>query len=454
MNNQLKNKLIKNDRDYVWHPFTQMKDYENQDHVLIEKAKGIYLYDADGNQYYDTVSSWWVNVHGHSHPRIRAAIDQQMSEMDHIMFSGFTHRPAVELSEKLVEITPDGLNKVFFSDNGSTAVEVALKMSFQYWLHLGKKSKNKFVYLDNSYHGDTIGAVSVGGVELFHSVFKPLLFQSYKVSSPNPYLWSKQHGLSEDEAVSQCLQEVRTLFEEKADEIAGFVIEPLVQAAGGMIVYPASYLIGLRQLCDEYDIHLIADEVAVGFGRTGRMFACNHADITPDLMCLSKGLTAGVMPLSVTLSTQKIYDAFYDEYETFKTFFHGHSFTGNPLACAVALENLRIFKDDKVIEKIQPITTYLQHRFREFEDLQHIGNIRGIGMIAAMDILEDKAKGISFASNKRTGYQVYLTGLKHGLIMRPLGDTIYVWLPLCATIQDIDHILKKAKDVLIELKLA
>ncbi|NDI36257.1 adenosylmethionine--8-amino-7-oxononanoate transaminase [Chengkuizengella sediminis] len=454
MDIQLKNKLLKNDRDYVWHPFTQMKDYENQDHVLIEKAEGIYLYDADGNQYYDTVSSWWVNTHGHSHPRIRAAIDKQMSEMDHVMFSGFTHRPAIELSEKLVEITPEGLNKVFFSDNGSTAVEVALKMSFQYWLHLGKKEKNKFVFLDNSYHGDTIGAVSVGGVELFHSVFKPLLFDSYKVSSPNPFVWSQQKGASEEEAVSICLEEVRTLFEEKSEEIAGFVIEPLVQAAGGMIVYPPSYLIGIRQLCDEFDIHLIADEVAVGFGRTGRLFACEHAGISPDLMCLSKGLTAGVMPLSVTLSTLKIFDAFYDEYETYKTFFHGHSFTGNPLACAVALENLQIFEDNKVIDSIQATSEYLQHRFREFGKLKHIGNVRGIGMIAAMDIFEDKTKGISYAANKRTGYQVYLTGLKHGLVMRPLGDTIYVWLPLCTTIDDIDQILYKINDILVELELA
>lgn len=451
MNNRIKQELLQKDRQYVWHPFTQMKDYAAHDHLLIEKAEGIYLYGADGNRYYDTTSSWWVNIHGHSHPRIKAAIARQLEQTDHVMFSGLTHQPGIELAEKLVEITPDGLNRVFYSDNGSTAVEVAIKMSFQYWQQVGRKDKVKFVYMDNSYHGDTIGAVSVGGVDLFHSMFKPLLFHACKVPSPNLCEWHDHSAHGEQECVESCLRQIEQLFEQDAHDIAAFIIEPMIQAAGGMIIYPASYLKGVRELCTRYRIHLIADEVAVGFGRTGTMFGCEHAQIAPDMMCLSKGLTAGVIPMSATLCTDEIYAAFYDDFTTLKTFFHGHSFTGNPLAAAVALESLRIFQDEHVLEHVSESAVHLKEQLRRFDAYRRVGDLRSLGMVAAMDLFADKAARQRFDYTERAGYRVYLEGLKEGLILRPLGDTIYFWLPLCTTVPQITDILDRTERVLQRL---
>jgi adenosylmethionine-8-amino-7-oxononanoate aminotransferase len=448
MNVQEKQELLHKDRKYVWHPFTQMKDYENQDHLLIEKAEGIFLYDADGNQYYDTISSWWTNVHGHAHPRIRRAINDQMSRMDHVMFSGLTHPPGIELAEKLVGIAPEGLTRVFYSDNGSTAVEVAIKMSFQYWQHRGFKDKTKFVFMENSYHGDTIGAVSVGGVDLFHATFKPLLFSAYKIPSPGTAA-----GEDAEAGVQRCLAALAARLEASADEIAGIIVEPMIQAAGGMIIYPAELLRGLRELSARHGVHLIADEVAVGFGRTGRMFACEHAGISPDILCCAKGLTAGVMPLAATLCGEEIYSAFYDEWETLKTFFHGHSFTGNPLAAAVALENLRIFEDEQVLAHVEHAAAHLAAQVRRFDAYAHIGNVRSLGMIAAFDILEDKSAGTPFDSMRRMGYKAYLEGLKEGLILRPLGDTLYYWLPLCTTAEHMDDIIARTERVLQRLNL-
>ncbi len=453
MHEQTKRELLQNDRRYVWHPFTQMKDYAEQDHILVEKAEGVFLYDADGNRYYDTVSSWWVNTHGHGHPRIKKAIAEQMEQMDHVMFSGLTHRPGIELAEKLAEVTPPGLNKVFYSDNGSTAVEVALKMSFQYWQHMGKKEKTKFVFLDNSYHGDTIGAVSVGGVELFHSAFKPLLFSAYKVPSPNVHEWPDDSEAGREECVAHALAAVERLFASSAYEIAGLIVEPMIQAAGGMIMIPASYLKGLRELCSSYHVHLIADEVAVGFGRTGLLFGCNHAQITPDLMCLSKALTAGVMPLAATLCTDAIYMAFYDDYETLKTFFHGHSFTGNPLAAAVALENLRIFEEERVMDHVREASAFLKERVNLFRDFNHVANVRSLGMVAAFDLYADKRSKQKFAFSERVGFRVYHEGLKEGLILRPLGDTLYYWLPLCTTKEQIADIVDRTANVLQRMGL-
>lgn len=452
-----KDELLRKDRQYVWHPFTQMKDYEQQNHLLIDKAEGVYLYDADGSRYYDTISSWWVNVHGHAHPRIKAALARQMDLMDHIQFSGLTHRNGIELAEKLVEITPAGLSRVFYSDNGSTAVEVALKMSFQYWQQSGRKEKSRFAFMDNSYHGDTIGAVSVGGVPLYHSLFKPLLFSAHRVPSP-AVLFTADAGAAdraeaEESGVVKALGAVQALFEAHGDELAAIIVEPLVQAAGGMLVYPPSYLAGLRDLCSRYEVHLIADEVAVGFGRTGRMFACEHAAISPDIMCLSKGLTAGIIPLAATLCTEEIYSAFYDDYDTQKTFFHGHSFTGNPVAAAVALESLRIFAEEQVQERVQETSALLQSELPAFGQLDHVGHLRGLGMIGAFDLLADPSKGVPFDGSLRMGYQVYQEGLKEGLILRPLGDTIYFWLPLCVTPEQVKDITARTMKVLHGLKL-
>lgn len=434
--------LLDTDRAHVWHPFTQMKDYWTMDHLLIERAEGLFVYDKDGNAYYDTNASWWVNVHGHSHPRIRAAIDRQLQAFDHVMFSGLTHAPGIELAEKLVALTPDGLNRVFYSDNGSTAVEVAMKMSFQYWRNMGKPEKTTFIYMDHAYHGDTLGAVSVGGVDLFHGVFKPLLFHAHKTPSPVG-----------DVTLDAAVAALRTLLETHADSIAAMVVEPLIQAAGGMLIYDAAYLQAARALCTEHGVHLIADEVATGFGRTGTLFACEQAGITPDMLCLSKGLTAGIMPMSVTMCTDAVYEAFFDDYESLKTFFHGHSFTGNPLACAVALENLKLFEETQLLAHVQATSPVLQQHFQALGAHPHVANIRGIGMIAALDLVEDAATGAAYPWTERVGFRVYQAGLKHGLLLRPLGDTLYVWLPLIATKADIVDIVARIDRVLTELNL-
>ncbi|ALS24236.1 adenosylmethionine--8-amino-7-oxononanoate transaminase [Paenibacillus naphthalenovorans] len=435
--------LLQMDRQHVWHPFTQMKDYADTDPVLIEKAEGVYLYDADGNRYYDTNSSWWVNVHGHAHPRIREAINRQLAQMDHVMFAGLTHRPGIELAHQLVELTPPGLDRVFYSDNGSTSVEVALKMSFQYWQQTGRTGKTKFAFVENSYHGDTIGAVSVGGVDHYFSVFRPLLFAASAVPSPDV-----RKGPSAEACVAEALEGARKLFESSADELAALIVEPMIQAAGGMIIYPAAYLQGLRELCTQYEVHLIADEVAVGFGRTGRMFACDHAGISPDFMCLSKGLTAGVLPLSATITTNAIYDAFYDDYVKLKTFTHGHSFTGNPLAAAVALESLRIFEEERVLDHVQDAAAHLKEQLKRFEAFSGVANVRSLGMVGAFELYKDRAAGVRFDFAERIGFRVYLEGLKEGLFLRPLGDTIYYWLPLCTTKKQIDDIVARTETVL------
>ncbi|WP_152396470.1 adenosylmethionine--8-amino-7-oxononanoate transaminase [Paenibacillus guangzhouensis] len=444
MDLQHKQELLAKDRAYVWHPFTQMKDYAEQDHLLITRAQGIELFDAEGKSYYDTVSSWWCNVHGHGNPRIKAAIQRQLDQFDHIMFSGLTHQPGIELAEKLVHITPEGLSKVFYSDNGSTAVEVAIKMSFQYWQQIGRKAKTGFVFMENSYHGDTIGAVSVGGVDLYHAMFKPLLFGAHRVPSPDVrVLGSGRTPEREAALVADALEAVRALFQERADTLAGIIVEPMIQAAGGMVIYPAAYLAGLRELCAQYDVHLIADEVATGFGRTGTMFACEHAGISPDILCVSKGLTAGIMPLAATLCREEVYAAFYDDYATQKTFFHGHSFTGNPVACAVALESLRLFEEEGVLEQSHRAAAELSLQLRTFESLPQVADVRQIGMIAAMDLYQDAASRTPFASETRIGNQIYQAGLDEGLILRPLGDTIYYWLPLSTTPEQVAEITER-----------
>ncbi len=453
MENIKKQQLLKDDRKYVWHPFTQMKDYATQDPVLIEKAQGIYLYDADGQRYYDTNASWWVNVHGHAHPRIRKALQEQFETMDHVMFSGLTHPKAIELAKKLVHITPQGLDKVFYSDNGSTAVEVAVKMSFQYWQHKGEQGKKKFIYLDHSYHGDTLGAVSVGGVEIYHATFKPLMFEAYNVPSPHSLLWENGTYESQRACLDACIEALRSRLEQSSHEIAALIVEPMVQAAGGMLMIDPAYYSAARELCNQYNVHLIADEVATGFGRTGTLFACEHSAVTPDFMCLSKGLTAGIMPLSVTLTTNLVYEAFYDDYETMKTFFHGHSFTANPLACTAALESLKLFEEEGVLQHVQGIASLLKEQLERFRPSNHIANIRSLGMIGAFNLYQDASKRQTYSFHERMGYKVYQEGLKEGLMLRPLGDTLYYWLPLCTTQTQLLDIIHRTENVLRRLGL-
>lgn len=430
-----KRQLLDADRQYIWHPFTQMKDYAERDHVLITHAEGIYLYDADGNAYYDTISSWWVNPHGHRHPRIREAISTQLQAFDHIQFSGFTHAPAIDLATQLVQMTPPGLDKVFYSDNGSTAVEVALKMSFQFWQQSGRTQKTRFVFLENSYHGDTLGAVSVGGVDLYHALYKPLLFHALKLPAP-----------TESQSVESCLVAAEQLFAERGTEIAGLIVEPMIQAAGGMNMYPASFLRGLRELCTRYEVHLIADEVAVGFGRTGRMFACEHADISPDIMCLSKALTGGVLPLSVTMCSEQVYTAFYDDYDRYKTFFHGHGYTANSLACAAALASLEIFHTEHTPQHVANLAEELSAQLTVLSVHPHVRRVRQLGLVAAFNIV--RADGSPYPPAERIGFRIYLEGLRHGLVLRPLGDVLYYWLPLCVNAAQIADIIQRTALVL------
>lgn len=431
--------LIKKDLKYNWHPYTQMKDHESFPPIFIKKAKGIKLFGENGNWYYDTISSWWCNIHGHCHPHIMKAINEQLKKLDHVLFAGFTHEPAIKLSEKLVSIAPKGMTKVFYSDNGSTAVETAVKMSLQYWANIGKQKKNKFVHLDLGYHGDTSGTMSLGGVDVFNKVFSPLFFKAYKV--PTPYCYRCPMKKERKSCSIDCLRPLEKLLKEKNKEISAFVIEPMVLGAAGMIIYPVEYLKKAFKLCKKYNVHFIADEVAVGFGRTGKMFACEWAGISPDFLCLSKGLTNGTLPLAATLTTDKVYKAFYSDFKDSKTFYHGHTFTANPIGCAVALASLEIFEDEKALSNVKKISKLLSGAEKKFKALPFVGDVRTVGSIFAIDLVKDKKTKEPFRFEERVGYRIYKEGLKHNLILRPIGDVIYLFLPICAQQKELKEIL-------------
>lgn len=437
---------LKKDLKYIWHPYTQMKDCVNFPLLLIEKARGIKLYDQRGRFYYDTISSWWCNVHGHNHPLIKKAIKKQLDVLEHTLFAGITHKPAIQLAEELVLIAPKGLSKVFFSDNGSTSVEVALKMSFQYWQNIGKKKKTKFVSLDMGYHGDTVGTMSVSGVDLFNEMFSPLFFSSYKV--PSPYCYRCPMKKERSSCKIDCLSLLEKLLQDKSGQIAGIIIEPLLLGAGGMIVYPKEYLIGVKRLAKKFGIHLITDEVATGFGRTGQMFACDLAGVNPDFMCLSKGITAGYLTMGATLTTDEIYKAFYADYQKKKTFFHGHTYTANPLSCAAALASLDVFKQENTLEQVANIIPYFHNRMETFRDLKYVGDVRYIGLIGVVELVKNKSTKQGFSFNERIGLKVYRQGLKHNLILRPLGNVIYLFLPLCLKKRELDDILDRTYELM------
>jgi len=437
--------LIEKDLKYIWHPYTQMKDTETLPPILIERARGVKLYDSKGNVYYDTISSWWCNVHGHCHPKIKNVIKNQIEKLDHILFAGFTHKNAISLGERLLKIT--NLSRVFFSDNGSTSIETALKMSFQYWKNLGNKEKTKFLSLDRGYHGDTIGAMSVGGV--FNEVFKPLLFNSYKVSSP--YCYRCPRGFSRKSCNISCIEDMEEVLMKNSEKICAVIIEPLVLGAGGMIVYPKEYLEILGRLCKRYNVHLILDEVATGFGRTGRMFAYQWTNILPDFLCISKGITSGWLPLGATLTTNEIYQAFYGDYE--KTFFHGHTYTANPISTRVALESLNIFEEEKTLEKIKPLISLFHKNLEKFRNLSIVGDVRYIGMIGAIELVEDKKTKRPFPPSCRIGYEVYKKGLKKGLILRPLNDVLYLFPSLSIKEDELLYILDTTYHILKDFRI-
>ncbi len=432
------NEFLKKDKAYIWHPFTQMKGWLESDQTVITEAKGIKLIDTEGKEYYDGVSSLWVNIHGHRHPKIDQAIIDQLGKVAHSTALGLANVPASEFAQMLVEASPEGLNKVFYSDDGSTAVEVALKMAFQYWQHKGKPNKNKFIALNQSYHGDTVGSVSVGGIDLFHRVFKPLLFEPYHIPSPSCYHCSLTQ---KEECHMQCVEVLEKVLKEHHDKIAGLVIEPLVQAAAGMLMAPAGYLKRVRELTKKYDVLLIADEVATGFGRTGRMFACDNECVSPDLMCISKGITGGYMPLAATLTTDEIYHAFLGDMKDKKTFYHGHSYTANQLACAAGIASLEIFKEEKTIEKMQEKIYLIRERLDKIGEMVHVGEARQRGMIIGIELMKDKENGVPYAWEDCMGAVVCMKAREHGLFIRPVGDVVVFMPPLCSTIEEINKML-------------
>jgi len=408
--------LIDRDRAVLWHPYTQMLTAPAP--LPITRAEGVWLYTEDGRRILDGISSWWVNIHGHSHPKLNAALATQARELEHVVFAGCTHRPAVELAERLVEILPKGLERVFYSDNGSTAVEVALKLALQYWRNLGQPDRKKFITLHNAYHGDTVGAMSASEDSVFTRAFSTMMFPVERV-----------HGLEDME------KQLRGA----GDSVAAVLIEPMLQAAGGMIVWPAEFVAGVRRLCDEYNTLMIADEVLTGFGRTGKMFACEHVDISPDITCLSKGLTAGYLPLGVTAATGAIYDAFLSD-DRSKTFFHGHSYTANPLACAVAIASLDLFRDEHVLASV----SRLEQQLRDgFEALRALGNVRVIGGVAAVALESDKPGYLD-----GIGPRLAAAFLERGLLLRPLGNVVYFMPPYCITESETAWALEQIVHVL------
>jgi adenosylmethionine-8-amino-7-oxononanoate aminotransferase len=451
MDSKLANALAARDLAVVWHPCTQMHDHETLPMLPVARAEGAWLYGHDGRRWLDAVSSWWTCLLGHRHPRIVAALKDQLDRLDHVMLAGFTHEPAIELAEALVAIAPrptatgngmPTLARVFYADNGSSAIEVALKLSFHYWRNVGKRERTRFVALTGGYHGETLGALSVTDVELYRATYAPLLHEPIFAPSPDAYL--AEPGENPADCARRRLGELRAILEQHADEIAAVVVEPLVQCAGGMRMHDASYLTGLRALCDEFDIHLIADEIAVGFGRTGTLFACEQACIAPDFLCLSKGLTGGTLPLSAVLTTNEVYEAFYAEYSAGKAFLHSHSYTGNPIACRAALATLAVLREEPVLGRNHALAAHLAGRIAPLADHPHVGDVRRTGMIAAIEMVRNKATREPFPPRERRGLRVYRHGLERGVVLRPLGNVVYFMPPYCITPEEIDFMVEVA----------
>ncbi len=442
MNNYKPEQLEQWDKQYVWHPFTQMRQWQKEKPLIVEKGEGSYLYDLEGNRYLDGVSSLWVTVHGHRKEEINRAITEQMNKLAHSTLLGLANVPATLLAHKLVEITPEGLNKVFYSESGSTSVEIGLKIAYQYWQQKGKeeyKNKRKFVSLVNAYHGDTIGSVSVGGIDLFHKIFAALLFET--VHAPSPYCYRCPLHLKKETCLMDCINEMESLLAHQHHEIAGVVIEPLVQGAAGMLVAPEGYLAKVKELCNRYNVLLIADEVAVGFGRTGKMFACTHENVRPDIMCLAKGITGGYLPLAATMTTDEIYNAFLGELDECKTFYHGHTYTGNPLASAAALANIELFEKDNLITALQDKVSLFANGLKKFRELHYVGDVRHKGLMAGIEIVENKETKELFPVKYNIPHRIVLEARKNGLILRPL-DNVMVLMPILSmSIAELQQVL-------------
>lgn len=435
-------RIEKLDKQYLWHPFTQMQDWKKEHQVIIERGRGNYLIDIHGRKYLDGVSSLWVTIHGHRKKELDRAVSSQIKKISHTTLLGLSNVPAVRLAEKLVQIAPQGLTKVFYSDSGSTAVEIALKIAFQYWQQKGAayRSKTGFISLKEAYHGDTIGSVSVGGIDLFHEMYRPLLFGTAKIESPHCYRCPL--GTAYPGCRLACADQAEKVIRRHSKRTAALIIEPLVQGAAGMLVQPLGYLRKLRQLCTKYNILLIADEVATGFGRTGKMFACEHEGVAPDLLCMAKGLTGGYLPLAATLTTEEIYRGFLGEYRDFKTFFHGHTYTGNPLACAAAIANIDLFRKEKSLRKLRTKIALLMKRLEDFKTLDHVGEVRQRGFMVGIELVREKTTKKNYPLEAKTGIRVALECRKHGLIIRPLGNVIVLMPSLSISLNELTRMLR------------
>ncbi len=429
--------LSRRDLAVLWHPCTQMHDHEELPPIPIRRAQGVWLEDYDGRRYIDAISSWWVNLFGHANARINAAVAAQLDRLEHVILAGFTHEPIIELSERLVALAPRGLARCFYADSGSAAIEIALKMSFHYWRNRSEPRRTRFLCLTNSYHGETLGALSVGDVPLYKETYEPLLLKPVRVPSPDCYF--REPGESYEDYARRAFAHMEEALAAHARETCAVIVEPLVQCAGSMRMYDPLYLKLLREACDRHDVHLIADEIAVGFGRTGTMFACEQAGIRPDFLCLGKGLTGGYLPLSVCLTTEDVYQAFYAEYAALKAFLHSHSYTGNPLACAAANATLDIFRDDDVIARNRVLADRMATALAPLTDHPHIAEVRQTGMIAAIEMVRKKPRE-GYPWQERRGRNVYRYALEHGALLRPLGDVVYFMPPYVIAPEQIDQL--------------
>tara|TARA_R110000868_G_scaffold285013_1_gene545479 strand:- start:17692 stop:19086 length:1395 start_codon:yes stop_codon:yes gene_type:complete len=442
VNMGLNNDWMQRDVSVLWHPCTQMKDHEHMPIIPIQRGEGIWLHDFEGNRYMDAVSSWWVNIFGHANPYINQRIKDQLDTLEHVILAGFSHPPVIELSERLVKMTPAALTRCFYADNGSSCIEVALKMSFHYWLNIGKPEKKRFITLSNSYHGETLAALAVGDVALYKETYQPLLMEVITVPSPDCY--DREEGESWEEHSRKMFAHMEKALEENHQDVAAVIVEPLIQCAGGMRMYHPVYLKLLREACDRYGVHLIHDEIAVGFGRTGTLFACEQADIAPDFLCLSKALTAGYLPMAVCMTTDKIYQAFYDDYESMRAFLHSHSYTGNPLACAAALATLDLLERDNVIEANKTLSAHMTKATAHFVDHPHVAEVRQTGMVLAIEMVKNKATKEAYPWQERRGIRVYQHALKNEAMLRPLGSVVYFMPPYVITPDQIDHLASVA----------
>jgi len=450
-----KKTLVRWDKKYVWHPFTQMQEWEGDpDIAVIERAEGPYLLDIDGNRYLDAVSSLWVNLHGHTNEHMNRAIVEQLSKVAHSTMLGLSNVPSIVLAKRLMELLPKNLVKVFYSDNGSTAVEVAIKMAYLYWQYAKGEKRSTFVKFDGSYHGDTIGSVSVGGIKIFHEKFGELCFET--LEAPYPFCYRCPKNLDKSSCLKECFSEFENIIDKNSKKIAAVIIEPLVQCAAGIRTAPSGFLQFVESVCKRYGFLLITDEVATGFGRTGKMFAIEHENVTPDFLAIAKGISGGYLPLAATVTTQKVYDAFLGKYEDFKTFFHGHTYTGNPLACASAIASLEIFEKEQTIENLPPKMEALSKGLKKFWELQITGDIRQVGLIAGVELVKNRKTKEPFEPKHKVGQRVCRRARKYGVISRPLSDVLVFFPPLCCSTDEIaeicDGMFKATKDVLKELK--